>query len=147
MKDSDIEAILDRADEISDKLDKYKDEETKIDEQLAVLSDQVRRLERERRQLIAQSSATKQELSRWIGEYEEKVNQYRAFLKKFKEKELYQLVLLPAIRQLKQNIRKEREYLDAKYKEKMQFAPYEQFIEKLLEVSVFPPLLKNQKTN
>lgn len=145
VKDSDIEAILDRAEEISDKLDKYKDEETKIDEQLTVLTDQVRQLERERRQLIAQSSATKQELSRWIGEYEEKVNQYRAFLKKFKEKELYQLILLPAIRQLKQNIKKEREYLDAKYKEKMQFAPYEQFIEKLLEVSVFPPLLRNQK--
>jgi DNA sulfur modification protein DndD len=145
VKDGDIELLLDRLEEINQNLDKYVDKEKEINEQLAILSEEVTKLERERRQIISQSSATKQELSRWIGEYEEKLKQYKSFLQKFKEKDLYQLILLPAIRQLKQNIKKEREYLDAKYQEEMKFARYDHFIVKLLESSIDPPLLERQK--
>jgi DNA sulfur modification protein DndD len=145
VKDADIEALLDRLEEINEKLDQYEEEENQVNEQVAILSEKESELQRERRQFISHSSATKQQLSRWIGEYEEKLKQYKSFFKKFKEKDLQQLVLLPAIRKLKQNIKREKEYLEAKYREELKFTPYDNFIVKLLDITVDPPLTEKQK--
>jgi DNA sulfur modification protein DndD len=145
VKDADIEALLDRLDEINSKLDQYDEEDKQVNEQVSILSEREAELQRERRQMISQSSATKQELNRWIGEYEEKLTQYERFLKTFKEKDLQQLVLLPAIRKLKQSIKKEKEYIEAKYREELKFAPYDNFIIKLLDINTDPPLTEKQK--
>lgn len=145
VKDADIEALLDRLEEINAKLDQYEEEENQVNVQVEILSEKESELQRERRQMISRSSATKQQLNRWIGEYEEKLKQCKSVLEKFKEKDLQQLVLLPTIRKLKQNIKKEKEYLEAKYREELKFSPYDNFIVKLLDLNTDPPLTEKQK--
>ncbi|WP_241762349.1 DNA sulfur modification protein DndD [Anoxybacillus flavithermus] len=145
VKDSDIEALLDRLEKINEELDRLEEEHKQIEEKLSTLNEEEVQLQRERRQMISQSSATKQQLNRWIGEYEQKLRQYKDFFNKFKEKDLQQLILLPAIRTLKQNIRREKEYLEAKYREELKFTDYDNFIVKLLETETEPPLTESQK--
>lgn len=145
VKDDDIKNLFDRLEEINEKLDRFESEEKQVDEKLAILNEEEVNLQRKRREMISHSSATKQQLNRWIGEYEEKLKQHKDFFKKFKEKDLQQLILLPAIRVLKQNIKREKEYLEAKFREKLQFIDYDNFIVKLLEIDTDPPLTEKQK--
>ncbi|PIC03975.1 DNA sulfur modification protein DndD [Anoxybacillus flavithermus] len=145
VKDEDIKSLFERLEEINEKLDRFENEEQKINEEIANLSEEEVELQRKRRQMISSSSATKQQLNRWIGEHEQKLKHHKDFLKKFKERDLQQLILLPAIRALKQNLKREKEYLEAKYREELQFVDYENFIVKLLEVEIDPPLTEKQK--
>ncbi|AST07061.1 DNA sulfur modification protein DndD [Anoxybacillus flavithermus] len=145
VKDEDIKDLFGRLEEINEKLDRFENDEKQVNEQLVALSEEELALQRERRQMISSSSATKQQLNRWIGEYEQKLKHHKDFLKKFKEKDLQQLILLPAIRDLKQKLKREKEYLEAKYREELQFVDYDNFIVKLLEVKTDPPLTEKQK--
>lgn len=145
VKDADIETLLNHLEQINNKLDQYVEEENQVNEQVAIFSEKEIELQRERRKIISHSSATKQQLNRWIGEYETKLKHHKSFIKEFKEKNLQQLILLPAIRKLKQNIKKEKEYLEAKYREELKFTPYENFIIKLLDIDTDPQLTEKQK--
>ncbi len=140
VKDEDIKSLFERLEEINEELDRFENEEQKINEEIANLSEEEVELQRKRRQMISSSSATKQQLSRRIGEYEQKLKHHKDFLKKFKERDLQQLILLPAIRALKQNLKREKEYLEAKCQGRLFFPQNRRFKipqKDLIDPSVF----------
>src|SRR5699024_12055357 len=59
--------------------------------------------------------------------------------------DLPRIILQPYIKKLKRTILGEKEYLEAKLREKASFSPYEDFIDELINVSIVPPLTDNQK--
>lgn len=138
------QALFDKLKSISDEIDEKEEQLQEVQARLAELWEEVQEKSRERRKIIAQNSSTKTQLSKRIGEYEAKLKRIEKDLTHSKSR-LYMLILLPLIQQLKKRIKNEKEYKNALEREKQMFAPYEEFIEKLLNAEVRPKLSPEQK--
>ena len=80
-----------------------------------------------------------------IGSQEEKINRIEEELNDFKKDNLYQIIIQPSIQALKNSIKKEQDYIDAKQREQIKFAPYEDFMSELLISDIEPNLTSDQK--
>lgn len=143
--DKEINMLFKKLELISSKLEELELKLTETDEEFKILSDKELIRQQERRRLIANTSFTKQKLNKIIGENEQKLKEIKDKLKKAKSEELQKLILQPYIHNLKMKIKKEREYLDAKFREEAKFTPYESFINNLLNTITEPALTDQQK--
>jgi DNA sulfur modification protein DndD len=143
--DQEIEKLFEKLESISNEIESLEINTQEVSERIEVLSTEEQLKQRERRVLIANSSLTKQNLSKAIGENVQKLNQIQQGLKTAKSTQLQMLILQPYINQLKVRLKKERNYLDAKMRENAKFAPYEDFMKNLLHNNISPALTEDQK--
>ncbi|USK37131.1 DNA sulfur modification protein DndD [Cytobacillus firmus] len=144
VNDKEIDKLFSNLESITDKIESLEQESQTIAEQLEKLGNQEQTKQRERRIIIGSTSLTKQNLSKAIGENTQKLNQIELGLKSAKSNQLQMLILQPYIKKLKERIKKERNFLDAKIRENAKFAPYEDFINELLNIPTSPQLNEDQ---
>src|SRR5690606_8477341 len=85
-----------------------------IDAKINVLTSESREITHEKRKKIGKSNASKNQIYKWIGSYEQKLDQINNQLSKFKKDELYKIIIKPAIKSLQQRIRQELKYIEEK---------------------------------
>jgi len=140
-----IEKIQQRLNEIQLELDELEVQLSDVQKTLAVKSEEELELQQERRRLIANSSRTREAIIKAISDYEGIIRNIDEDLKQYKIKDLPKLILAPLIKRLKERLREEREFLEAKEMERRLFTPYETFASRLLSIEVEPPLTEKQK--
>lgn len=145
VNDKEIDELLQKIDDITERLNILEENYKEKAEQAEIIREELISLEQERRRLIASSSLTKQKLNKLIGKYEQKLEQIEDDLKFFKTDQLHKIILNKHINKLKNNIKKEKQFVDAKNSEKLKFAPYEEFVDGLLNIDIDPPLNIEQK--
>lgn len=141
---NELEEIFSNIEKITIELDELQEKANRLNEELKIKTEEEITVEQERRRLLANASLTKQALNKSIGEYEQKINQIDKGLN-HSISNLPIIILQPFIKELKEQIKKEREYSESVEKEKIKFAPYEEFISQLINVDITPSLTKEQK--
>src|SRR5690606_6799363 len=143
--DKQIEELFEKLEKVSNELEEIEKKSTELSNEIELLSNEEQTKQRERRQLIANNSLTKQNLSKAIGQNEQALNNIERELKNAKSEDLQKLILQPSINNLKRKLKQEKAYLDAKARESAKFAPYEDFINELLGSLPSASLTENQK--
>lgn len=138
--------IFQKIESLSNDIDRFEKEMNELKERIRVLNNERINTEQERRKKLAQASMTKSTLSQAIGENSAKLKDIENSLFEFKSNDLYEVIILPAIKSLKERLYKEKQYLDALEREKIKFAPYQEFINELLNIDLSPELTEEQKS-
>ncbi|WP_243387439.1 DNA sulfur modification protein DndD [Bacillus kexueae] len=141
----DVDELFKKLDFVTAELEEYENKFKHVVDRIEILSNKEQNKQQERRQLIAKNSLTKQNLSKVIGEKEQKLKEVQKGLKAAKSDQLQKFILSPYIKRLKTRIKDERRYIDAKMREDAKFAPYEDFINELLSTLTSPMLTDKQK--
>lgn len=144
-KDQDVSELTERLEVVFEELVKIEDELEKIDKNLEILESDEVELNIKRRKLYANNLQSKQKIIKDIGKKEKRLEDIEKRLRNLKSKELQRIILQKPIKDLKDQLREEKKYLDAKLLEKAKFAPYEAFINKLLATNIEPPISEKQK--
>ncbi|PFK32884.1 DNA sulfur modification protein DndD [Bacillus cereus] len=145
VKDEEIQAIIEELTAVTEEYDEKKSLEEALSIQIKDLEDEKQVVERERRKKIAENSRTKQQINRVIGNKEQELAAIKVKIERFGGETLPNYILLPLINDLKKRLNKEKEYINAKEREKSAFSSYDNFMHKVLKTDLFPPLLPNQK--
>lgn len=143
--DEEIEFMGEKIRKIAEEIEIIETKLNDIDAKINVLTSESREITHEKRKKIGKSNASKNQIYKWIGSYEQKLDQINNQLSKFKKDELYKIIIKPAIKSLQQRIRKELKYIEEKKKVELQFAPFEEFMSELLNTEIIPILTENQK--
>lgn len=145
VKDEEIQAIIEELTAVTEEYDEKKSFEEELSQQIKDLEGEKQVVERERRKKIAENSRTKQQINRVIGNKERELVEIKVKIEKFGGETLPNYILLPLIKDLKERLNKEKEYINAKEREKSAFSSYDNFMQKVLKTDLFPPLLPHQK--
>ena len=143
--DEEIEFMGEKIRKIAEEIEIIETKLNDIDAKINVLTSESREITHEKRKKIGKSNASKNQIYKWIGSYEQKLDQINNQLSKFKKDELYKIIIKPAIKSLQQRIRQELKYIEEKKKVELQFAPFEEFMSELLNTEIIPILTENQK--
>ena len=135
-----------RIENITSELESLENEVNFLETQYNELNTERITTEQERRKLIANAGQTKASLNKVIGQYETKLQKIEEDLTFLKKNQLYQIILQPAIKNLKIRLMEERQFLDSLQRIRMKFAPYEDFMTELLNIDINPKLTEEQKT-
>ncbi|MBO8161740.1 MAG: DNA sulfur modification protein DndD [Thermosipho sp. (in: Bacteria)] len=145
IKDKDIKELTKKLKEDIDRLEKLREKQKEYKQKLNVLKEQKQEVERARRKKLAESSMTKQQLNRLLGNIENELKTIEKELKQIGHKKLVYFLLASSIKELKDRIKKEQEYLKAKQRLDIALAPYEDFMNQLISLPIQPPLTEQQK--
>jgi|HigsolmetaAR206D_1030411.scaffolds.fasta_scaffold02810_2 DNA sulfur modification protein DndD len=145
VKNEEINKKFNELKQTVEEFDNTKKEESQLTEKINQLVSKRSELEQIRRKKIAESSLTKQQINRVLGNKENELEEVERKIEEYGRDALPKIILAPLIQKLKDRIIKEKEYLNAKSREKDKFEPFEYFMERLLQIELFPPLLSNQK--
>lgn len=145
VKDEDLQKLSDELQKCATDLELLKSEEKPEEKKIEFLNEDKIYLNQKRRLKLANSSATKEQINRRIGELENELKLIFTTLERYGRNSLPNLIAAPVVRELQKRIKKEQNYLDSMKKNATKFAPYDQFINQILNVEVNPPLNKEQK--
>lgn len=140
-----LDELFDKLEEITKKIEEAEKNYDNIDAEMKKISAKEQGKQQERRRILAQNSRAKQKISKRIGEYEEKLKNIERDLSNSMSNHLNMLILQPLIKNLKERIKKERNIQNAILRANAEFAPFEDFINKLLSLDFSPPLTTDQK--
>lgn len=145
VKDEDLQKLSDELQKCATELELLKSEEKPEEKKIEFLNEDKIYLNQKRRLKLANSSATKEQINRRVGELENELKLIFTTLERFGRNSLPNLIAAPVVRELQKRIKKEQNYLENIKKNATKFAPYDQFINQILNVEVNPPLNKEQK--
>lgn len=143
--DRNVSDLTKKLEEIMNELVRVDDELQIIDQNLETLKSDEIELNINRRKLYAKNLQSKEELVKKIGRKEERLRELEKCLQNLKSEELQKIILQQQILELKNRLKEEKQYQDAKLLEHAKFAPYETFINRLLDTTIHPPISDKQK--
>lgn len=139
-----LDDYLTEIEEYKDKLEKAqhiaKQTKLEIDE----LEAKHQEVSQERRRLIANNTESNVEIHKRLISYQHTLNDVNKQLETFLESSLAKLLLVPLVKQLKSTLQEEKEYTEKINQASIKFAPYETFMNRLINVETDPPLLREQ---
>ncbi|MBU7315382.1 DNA sulfur modification protein DndD [Paenibacillus oleatilyticus] len=145
VKDEDLQKLSEELQKCATELELLKSEERPDEKKIEFLNEDKNYLNQKRRLKLANSSVTKGQINRKIGELENELKLIFTTLERFGRNSLPNLIAAPVVRQLQQRIKKEQNYINSMTKSAAMFAPYDRFISQILNVEVNPPLNNEQK--
>lgn len=145
VSDKEIDKLFEQLESISQTIEDIENKHNDVAAKLEVVSNHEHLKQRERRIILSSNSKTKQNLSKKIGEYQEKLNRIIKDISNSKSKHIHMMILQPYINKLKTRIRIERDIQESKLRENAKFAPYDDFINDLLSIDISPALTAEQK--
>ncbi|MFB9324399.1 DNA sulfur modification protein DndD [Paenibacillus aurantiacus] len=144
VKDKDLEKLIAELEACANELESLKAKERPDDLKIEYLNEEKNRLNQERRRKLANSSVTKGQIHRRVGELENELDKLNKAIESF-DKALPKLILKPLVMELQKAIRKEQTYLSNLNRSQALFAPFDKFITDMLSKQVNPPLSLEQK--
>lgn len=138
------EELINQLHEISNSIESTEEKRDELEQQLQKLYFDKTEAEKNIREKLAKSSATKQTFAKTIGSKTNELNRINSDIEEFGRESLPKLILTPLINKLKSNLRKEKDYVEKKEREKIKFSPYDRFISELLDIEMYPPLSDKQ---
>ncbi|QYR20987.1 DNA sulfur modification protein DndD [Paenibacillus sp. sptzw28] len=145
VKDEEIQKLSSELQNCATELELLKSEEKPDEKKIEYLNEDKVYLNQRRRLKLANSSETKSQVNRKIGELENELKLIFTTLERFGRNSLPNLIASPVVRKLQQRIKKEQNYISSMSKSTAMFAPYDRFISQVLSVTIAPPLNDQQK--
>jgi DNA sulfur modification protein DndD len=144
-KQEEVQQLAKKLEETTNEYDGLKERAEKIKADLEELKKERYEVEFVRRQKIANSSRTKAQISKYIGETEANLKKVEEQIERFGKETLPFLVLSDLISKMKDRLQREAAYLEHKNRYIRVLAPYNEFMNEVLNASIEPPLTQSQK--
>ncbi|MCT6922150.1 MAG: DNA sulfur modification protein DndD [Staphylococcus epidermidis] len=139
-----LQGIQTQFEEISDKLENMKKRADYADKKLQKLKEEQRQLQASRQEKLLVNSKSRESISKNIGQIEQQISIKQQEVTNYFKENMIQILLSSKIPALKSRIQNEKKYREQKALKNTLLQPYENFIEKLLQVGTTPPLTPEQ---